>query len=210
MKKINKAIKISTFFICCMFLLNSCNSGNSTNETTNDSTAAIEPASATDTSAASQKLKDPEIASLVLTVNQIDLNYAALAKDISKNPHVLKFADTMTKEHQSINNQAEALVKKLNITPLINPTTKSLQSSSAKALEMLNTVTGAAFDTIYIQNEVTYHKAVINLMENKLIPDATNADLKRLLQTALPIFKEHLAEAKKVQKEVVQTGNSLK
>jgi len=34
-----------------------------------------------------------------------------------------------------------------------------------------------------------------------LIPDATNAELKSLLQSALPLFKAHLAHAEMVQKQ---------
>jgi len=49
---------------------------------------------------------------------------------------------------------------------------------------------------------VAYHKAAIDVVENTLIPDATNAELKSLLQSALPIFKQHLAHAEMVQKEL--------
>ena len=60
---------------------------------------------------------------------------------------------------------------------------------------------GNAFNKAYIDNEVAYHKAAINEVENVLIPDATNSELKNLLQSALPIFKTHLAHAEMVQKE---------
>ena len=66
---------------------------------------------------------------------------------------------------------------------------------------MLNSKSGAEFDKAYIDNEVAYHKAAIDVVENTLIPDATNSELKSLLQTALPIFKQHLAHAEMVQKQ---------
>ena len=47
---------------------------------------------------------------------------------------------------------------------------------------------------------MAYHKAVIAAVENTLIPDATNKDLKDLLQKVLPILKTHLEHAEMVQK----------
>ena len=41
------------------------------------------------------KLSDPEIASVAVVANQIDINYAKIAKTRSKNADILKFAQTM-------------------------------------------------------------------------------------------------------------------
>jgi len=65
----------------------------------------------------------------------------------------------------------------------------------------LNSKKGNAFNKAYIDNEVAFHKAAINEVETVLIPDATNAELKSLLQSALPLFKAHLAHAEMVQKQ---------
>jgi glyceraldehyde-3-phosphate dehydrogenase/erythrose-4-phosphate dehydrogenase len=73
------------------------------------------------------------------------------------------------------------------------------------ALKVISDMPGlevvAINDLMNIDNEVAYHKAAINEVENVLIPDATNSELKSLLQSALPIFKTHLAHAEMVQKE---------
>ena len=201
MKQILSLTKMSLFLFSGIFLLNSCNSNSDVKTETTDSTmtttAPAADAPAADATAA--KLTDPEIASVAVTADQIDIDYANIAKSKSKNADVLKFAATMAKDHQSVNDQAIALAKKLNVTPADNPTTQSLLSGAATTKEMLNSKTGADFDKAYIDNEVAYHKAAIGLVEGTLIPDATNPELKSLLQTALPIFKEHLAHAEMVQ-----------
>jgi len=51
----------------------------------------------------------------------------------------------------------------------------------------------------YIDNEVTYHEAVIKAVTETLIPNAKNAELKKLLESAGPIFNSHLTHAKEVQ-----------
>ncbi len=199
MKKFLSISKMGVCIFSAIFLLSSCNSNSDTTATTDSTTTA--PAVDTTTQTAPQKLTDPEIASIAVTADQIDIDYANIAKAKSKNADVLKFAATMAKDHQSVNDQAIALAKKLNVTPMDNATTQSLLSGAATTKEMLNSKTGADFDKAYIDNEVAYHEAAIALVEGTLIPEATNAELKSLLQSALPVFKQHLEHAKMVQKE---------
>ncbi len=150
----------------------------------------------------SQKLTDPEIASVAVTANQIDIDYAKIAIKKSKNTQVIDFAKTMEKDHGAVIDQAVALAKKLGVTPKDNPTTKAFLAGAVKTRAMLNSKKGKAFDKAYVDNEVAYHKAAIGEVENVLIPDATNGELKSLLESALPIFKGHLAHAEMVQKSL--------
>jgi putative membrane protein len=152
----------------------------------------------------SAKLTDPEIASIAVTANQVDIDYAKIAEQKSKDPEVIKFAKTMAKDHQSVINQALDLVKELGVTPKDNPTSKSLKAGEVKTKKLLHLKSGKAFDKAYINNEVAYHKEVIKEVENTLIPDAQNAELKGLLQNVLPVLKAHLSHAEMVQKEVAK------
>ena len=78
----------------------------------------------------SPKLSDPEIASVAVVANQIDINFAKIAKERSKNEEVLKFAQTMTDDHTAIIGQAVALVKKLGVTPKDNSVSEKLLSDA--------------------------------------------------------------------------------
>lgn len=202
-----KLVKTSTFALCASFLVMSCNSGNTNSETTaTDSNEVAAPAAndaSTQTTAdTANKLTDPEIASVALTADKIDIEYAQIAKEKSKNAEVLQFASTMAKDHQSVNDQAVALATKLGVTPQDNQLTQSLLQGAESTKAMLNSKSGAEFDKAYIDNEVAYHKAAIDIVENTLIPDASNDQLKSLLQTALPIFKQHLEHAEMIQKNL--------
>ena len=200
MKQVLKFLKITTLVFATMFFLNSCNStDDKTTSTTTDSISPAIETPAADAAVTPAKLTDPEIASIAVTADQIDIDYAAIAKAKSTNKDVLAFAATMAKDHGSVNAQAVALAKKLGVTPQDNPTTQSLLAQAATTKDMLNSKSGADFDKAYIDNEVAYHKAAIDVVENTLIPNATNAELKSLLESALPIFKGHLEHAEKIQ-----------
>jgi len=98
--------------------------------------------------------------------------------------------------------QALDLCKKLKVTPEDNDTSKTLSKNAADKLAELAKLKGADFDKAYVANEVAYHKAVDSALETTLIPSASNAELKSLLQTGLKIFEGHEQHAEHVASEL--------
>lgn len=148
---------------------------------------------------AADKPTDPQIAHIAYTAGVIDINAAKQAQKKATNKDVKAFADDMLRDHEAVNKQALALVKKLNVTPEDNATSKAL---SKQASDKLAELSGAAFDKAYVANEVAYHKAVNGALETQLIPSANNAELKSLLQTGLKIFQGHQQHAEHVAAEL--------
>ena len=146
------------------------------------------------------KLSDEEVAHAAVAANQIDIAYAAIAKERSKDADILKFAETMTNDHNAVINQASALVKKLNVTPKENSVSKKMLADAEQTKKTLRAKSGKAFNKAYIDNEVAYHKAVIGAVEGLLIPETENGELKALLQNLVPALKTHLQHAEMVQK----------
>src|SRR5436305_4279016 len=137
------------------------------------------------------KPTDPQIAHIAYTAGVLDIKAAQQALDKSKNAQVRAFAQDMVRDHTSVNDQALALLKKLNVTPEDNDTSKSLSKQAADAYARLGALGGAAFDKAYAENEVSYHHTVNTALANTLIPSTTNQELKSLLQTGLKIFQGH-------------------
>ena len=148
--------------------------------------------------AQSAKPNDAQIAHIAYTAGDIDVKAGELALQKSKNKAVRDFATSMVKDHRAVNEKALALVKKLKVTPQDNDTSKALSKQAADKQAELKKLSGAAFDKAYVANEVAYHKAVDSALEQTLIPSASNAELKELLQTGLKIFQGHLAHAEHV------------
>ena len=108
---------------------------------------------------------------------------------------VKSFAETMVRDHKAVNDQALALVKKLGVTPEENPTSTALSEQAKATLARLDALSGAEYDRAYVDNEVAYHRTVNGALRDTLIPSASNAELKSLLQTGLKLFGEHQAHA---------------
>jgi putative membrane protein len=146
------------------------------------------------------KPNDAQIAHIAYTAGEIDIKAAQLALQKSTNKEIRAFADDMVRDHKAVNDQALALVKKLNVTPQDNPTSQALvKQADAKRAELAK-LSGPAFDKAYADNEVAYHQAVNDALRNTLIPSASNAELKSLLQTGLKIFEGHQQHAEMVAK----------
>jgi putative membrane protein len=144
------------------------------------------------------KPTDPQIAHIAYTAGQIDIEAAQLALSKSQNKDVREFATDMERDHKAVNDKALALVKKLNVTPQDNDTSKALSKQAADKRAELAKLNGAAFDKAYVDNEVAYHKTVNGALQNTLIPSASNPELKDLLTTGLKIFQGHQQHAEQV------------
>lgn len=149
--------------------------------------------------ASAQDVNDAQIASIVVTANQVDIDAGKLAARKASHADVKKFAQTMVTDHMGVNKQAKDLVAKLKVTPEANPTSKSLADGGQTNVTNLKTLTGKAFDKAYIDHEVAYHTAVLEAVDKTLIPGAKNEELKALLVKVRPAFVAHLDHAKMIQ-----------
>ena len=142
---------------------------------------------------------DAQIAHIVVTANQVDIDAGKMAESKSHNAEVKAFGKQMVTDHSGVNKQAVALVTKLKVKPEDNPTSESLKSGGAENLKNLSKLSGAAFDRAYIDHEVAYHEQVLDALDKTLIPSAQNAELKSLLVSVRPAFVAHLDHAKHLQ-----------
>jgi len=147
---------------------------------------------------------DPQIAGIVVTANSIDVEAGKLAKSRTKNKEVAQFAQQMITDHTAVNKQAGALAKKLKVKPEDSDTSKSLKAGAADNIKNLKGLKGAAFDKAYVDHEVAYHQAVLDAIDQTLIPSAQNAELKALIVKVRPAIAAHLEHAKMVQVDLAK------
>jgi len=88
------------------------------------------------------KLNDLQIAHVAYTADNIDIHYAHLALAISTNPKIHAFARTMIRDHEAVNKQALALLKKLGAKPQDNFLSKQLMANSHKLVDTMSKLRG--------------------------------------------------------------------
>jgi putative membrane protein len=178
-------------------------------------TGRVEAPAATDTgamaapadtakAAANAPYTDANIVALLDEANKADSSAGKFALGKAADPGVKAFAKLMMGEHHTLRVQGEALAKKLKITPE-PPTNDPVQTAGTSEMSALQSAgTGAAFDKAYIEQEVTIHKAVLDLAD-KAHSDTQTPELKALIEKAKPTIQKHLDRAEALQKKLEKT-----
>ncbi len=141
---------------------------------------------------------DPQIAHIVVTANQVDIDAGKLAEKQAKSAEVKAFGKQMVTDHSAVNKQAVALATKLKVKPEDNTTSQSLKSCGDANVKKLKTLKGDPFDKAYVDQEVAYHQAVLDAIDKVLVPNAQNAELKALIVKVRPAIDGHLQHARMI------------
>jgi putative membrane protein len=152
-----------------------------------------------DQPAAQPRLTDAQIVKITDTVNTGEVEQAKLAKQRSKNAAVKKFASQMVSQHTTAKQQGATLSKQIKLEPEASPVSVELTSKGTKTLEELKAIDAESFDRTYMDGQVEQHQEVLSQLDNHLIPEATNPQLKAELQKTRTMVEAHLNHAKQIQ-----------
>ena len=148
-------------------------------------------------------LNDAKIAALLLASNNTDISYARLVPIRAERADVKEFAQRMLTDHAGVNGLLTTLLAKIELTPEDNVASLDLRDESAAKRDVMRELSGFAFDSTYIENEVSYHRRFLYNIDNALEPRAKNNDLKTLLSNIRPAVAAHLAHAEQVRANVL-------
>jgi putative membrane protein len=151
------------------------------------------------------QLTDPQIAAITDAANKGEIEQAKLAVRKAKDPQVKQFAQMMIDHHGAEQKKEQQLATSLSLQPETTQASTQLQTDSQNAISSLTSQTGADFDKAYIDLQVKEHKDVLDAIDNKLIPNAKNPQLKQALTDFRPKVQEHLQKATEIQQKLGTT-----
>ena len=147
---------------------------------------------------AAPALTDANIVYILDNANMLDSAGGAIAATKGTSADVRAFGKDMMRDHHALRKQGQDLAKKLGVTPEA-PANDDSKAQLDKTMALYNgAAKGKDFDKAYIDNEVTYHKAVL-ATATAAMGAAQNAELKNLIQKAAPAIQGHLDNAEKIQ-----------
>jgi putative membrane protein len=150
-------------------------------------------------------LGDSNIVALLDEANMADSAAGALALKKATNPDVKAFAKLMMAEHHEMRVAGQALAKQLGVTPKL-PERDPLAGYLKNEMDALKkTAKGTEFDQTYIDHEVSIHQAVLDFANQARVTTQT-AELKDLIEKAVPVVKKHLDQAQGIQKKLGTTA----
>ncbi|MEO8194100.1 MAG: DUF4142 domain-containing protein [Gemmatimonadales bacterium] len=151
--------------------------------------------------AAPAALTDPNIVFILDNANMLDSAAGSVAATKGTSSDVREFGKMMMRDHHQLRQQGQDLAKKLAVTPA-PPANDGSKAQLDRTMALLNgAAKGRDFDKAYIDNEVTYHKAVLETATTAM-GAAQNAELKNLIQKAAPLIQAHLDRAQAIQSKL--------
>lgn len=147
-------------------------------------------------------LNDAQIVQSLLTANSLDSAAGAEAARAASSPDVRAFASDMMRDHGALNAKVTDLVNRAMLAPETSSHIANFEAMATQSKSLLAGKTGGDYDMAYIDSEVAMHQAVLDHIDHDLLPRATAADLKPLLDQARASVLAHLERAKGLQSKM--------
>jgi putative membrane protein len=139
-------------------------------------------------------LDDATIVAIFDAANTWDIETGALAEKKGTTKEIRDFAAMLVHDHTMVRQQGRDLAKKLGVHPT-PPKDFAMAKDHEAAMKTLRAAKGAEFDRAFLQQEVNFHKAVIDAVTGTLLPAIQNQELKDLVTRIAPAFQAHMAAA---------------
>ena len=152
-------------------------------------------------------LSDAQIgmASDVAHTAAIDQSRIAFAK--ATDPRVKEFAKKMLAEHTKAKQEETAIRVEARLSPEESPLSTELGVDAGRALFALRETGDGTLDRTYIEAQVSLHERYLSALDEQLIPNARDSRLERALRDARQRVKEHLDEARELERSIVDEAN---
>jgi putative membrane protein len=150
----------------------------------------------------SDRLTDSQIVAVAAALNAAEVDQAKMAVGRARQNAVKEFAQMMIAHHGKAVKDVNELSTRLNLTPADSEVVTRLRVKATETLTELQKESANDFDDEYIEAQVEMHEKALKKLDEKLLPNAQNAELKSLLQTMRTQVADHLEKAKAIDKSL--------
>lgn len=181
-------------------LATACNSGQSSDTNSSDSSATSSTMATDDTSSGmsmgnsdTSKADDRDFVMEAASGGLMEVELGKLAQTNGSSPQVKEFGRMMVTDHTKANTELKAVAKAKNITIPTTPAEKQ-----QKNIDDLKAKKGADFDKDYIDLMVSDHKEDISKFEDES-NNGKDTQVKAFATKTLPVLKKHLEHVQTVK-----------
>jgi putative membrane protein len=154
------------------------------------------PDSSTMDGGQSDELDDEEILAVLKAANSGEIGLGMLALERSNLTIVRDFSQTMIEEHGEAQQRQDDIADRFGLEPDDNEISEALEEDVADQLEALQDAEVLEFDLLYAQAQVSAHDAVLKLIDDELLPNVVNSDLREELESVRTAVAHHLELAR--------------
>lgn len=148
---------------------------------------------------AQAQLNDHQIREVMEEANDAEIDSAKVAKKETNNKEIRDFAIHMIDEHEKNLKETKKISKKNNIDDKDSEMSDAIEADAKNKIKLLKKQKGLAFDKMFMEQQVVMHTDLLNNLDQKLIPQATNPEFKAHLQATRGHVSKHLDMTKALQ-----------
>lgn len=126
--------------------------------------------------------------------NMTEVDFGEIAASKGDDPLIREFGQMMVTEHTTAQTELQAIAN--DIDDIDWP--RELDPQHRQIREQLNSLSGHAFDSLYMATQVTDHQMTISNFETE-IATGTDATVKGYASKYLPHIQAHLSKADSIQ-----------
>jgi putative membrane protein len=157
-------------------------------------------ASTTGASGSTTALGDADIANVIHEVNAGEIAAGKIAQTKAKNADVKAYAREMVQEHTALDKKGAKISGQQGATnAAIRDSVVNANQAMSSQLQSANS--GADFDKAYIDGQVQGHQNALSFLQAAQ-NQTQNADLKKMIDAAIPDVQKHLDRARSLQSKV--------
>jgi putative membrane protein len=147
------------------------------------------------------RLSDATILGIIDFAHNAEIETGRLAHQRATAQDVKDLGLNLAIAHSQGREEARAIGLQLKIQTVASGS-GPLANTHKLRVEKLHSVEGRAFDKAFVDQEISFHQALLELVRTSLIPSA-GAELKTYLNKLTPALQAHLDETKLLQTRIV-------
>ena len=186
-----------TAALVAVFALAACG-GEDQVEATEDAVRAGADSIAANSPLAQPPMTDANIVAALGVANAGEVAAGELASNQARDAEVKAFGRMMVTEHRAMIQETDRVATAAGITAEQGAKTDSIQRAATATTDSLKALQGAEFDRAYIAGQVRDHQNTLSALQ-QFAGAAQNAELRTMIQGAMPKVQQHLDRATQLQ-----------
>jgi len=163
------------------------------------------PAGVDETPRAVTGLTDGQIVRIAETMQNANLAEASIVAERAQSPRVKQFADRLSNDNKRLKQRTQELAKTTQLTPAESPVSADIRVKASQELTSVELARPEEFDQAFIDAQVQENEEMLQLLDARLIPSASEPKLKDELTKSKAVFERQADEAKDIQRSL-ETG----
>lgn len=143
-------------------------------------------------------LTDAQILQIAIVANEGEVAEGEVAAAKASHDTVKAFAQEMIDDHTQAAMDARAVATASGLAPTPSAVSTALEAQAQATIAALNSLAQPQFDPAYMAAQVNAHQSVLVLVNEALLPQAENMDLRAYLVTMRTSVQTHLTAAAQI------------